>query len=166
MVGRNCRFLQVPFDQTQEAEHPSTRKGGKGKEERGTKEESTAAQPNRKRRRQPPSLSGSGPGTRTPETEAARKRMRKALATNTELQLEVVNYTKSGRQFVNILTMIPIRWHSTEYNYCVGLLCEKVGVEEEMKGRKGVLVDNEDEIGEDWKGMRSGNGEFVRCGVA
>ena len=57
--------------------------------------------------------------------------MHEAVDGNEELQVEVVNFKKNGEAFVNILTLIPVRWKSEEYNYCVGFLCEKKEEEEE-----------------------------------
>lgn len=51
--------------------------------------------------------------------------MRKAVEHNTELQVEVVNFKKSGKRFVNLLSIIPIQWGGEEFIYSVGFLCEK-----------------------------------------
>jgi len=52
------------------------------------------------------------------------KSMCMALETNTEFQAEVTNFKKDGTKFANYLTMIPIRWDSQDYRYCVGLQCD------------------------------------------
>ncbi|TPX10214.1 uncharacterized protein E0L32_001411 [Thyridium curvatum] len=53
------------------------------------------------------------------------RRMRKSVDRNVELQLEVPNFRKNGTPFVNILTMIPVRWDSADFNYSVGLQCAR-----------------------------------------
>lgn len=58
------------------------------------------------------------------DKEAIRK-MRKALDTCSELQIEVVNFKKDGIKFVNFLTMIPVRCEGREL--CVGFLNELEG---------------------------------------
>jgi PAS domain S-box-containing protein len=52
------------------------------------------------------------------------RKMRKAVEKNEEIQLEVVNFKKSGSKFVNLLTMIPVRWNSQDYRYSVGFQVE------------------------------------------
>ena len=56
------------------------------------------------------------------DKETVRK-MRKAVDKRTELQIEVVNFKKSGQPFVNVLTMIPIMVDGRPH--CVGFQCEK-----------------------------------------
>lgn len=53
--------------------------------------------------------------------------MSKSVQSNKEHQTEVVNFHKSGKAFVNILTMIPIQWDGQEYVYSVGFLCDRDG---------------------------------------
>lgn len=53
------------------------------------------------------------------------KKMKRAVEKKEELQLEVVNFRKNGKKFVNVLTMIPVKWDSSEYRYMVGLMVEK-----------------------------------------
>ncbi|KAL0941882.1 vivid pas protein vvd [Colletotrichum truncatum] len=48
------------------------------------------------------------------------KKMERAVKTNDEVQLEVLNFKKDGTPFVNILTMIPVCWDSQHYRYSVG----------------------------------------------
>ncbi|ORY61302.1 vivid PAS protein VVD [Pseudomassariella vexata] len=53
------------------------------------------------------------------------KKMRRAVERNEELAVEVVNFKKNGRQFINLLAMIPICWNSAEPKYSVGFQAEK-----------------------------------------
>lgn len=48
------------------------------------------------------------------------KKMRKAVERNAELQVKVRNFKKNGQPFINYLTMIPIMYKSTVYNYSIG----------------------------------------------
>lgn len=48
--------------------------------------------------------------------------MRKAIDRRNEIQLEVVNYKKSGVPFRNYLTMIPVEVDGRQL--CLGLQCE------------------------------------------
>jgi PAS domain-containing protein len=52
------------------------------------------------------------------------KTMGRAVETNTEIALEVVNFKKNGQRFVNMLSMIPICWDSTEPRFSVGFQAE------------------------------------------
>ena len=54
-------------------------------------------------------------------------RMKKAVDTHREIQLKIVNFKKSGRSFVNMLTMIPIDWDGEEFRYYVGFQAEVNG---------------------------------------
>ncbi|KAI5866204.1 putative vivid protein [Durotheca rogersii] len=53
------------------------------------------------------------------------KRMSRAVASNTELAVQVTNFKKNGDRFVNILTMIPVCWNSSVPRYSVGFQAEK-----------------------------------------
>jgi PAS domain S-box-containing protein len=54
------------------------------------------------------------------------KKMRKAVDRNRELRIEVVNFKKDGTRFVNVLTMIPVKWNNNpDYNYSVGFQMER-----------------------------------------
>ncbi|KAL7622293.1 hypothetical protein AAE478_007797 [Parahypoxylon ruwenzoriense] len=53
------------------------------------------------------------------------KRMRRAVESNAELAIEVTNFKKNGKRFINILTMIPVYWDSREPRYSVGFQAEK-----------------------------------------
>ena len=43
------------------------------------------------------------------------------LTARAEVQVTLVNYRKGGQPFTNFLTMIPLRWDSSEFRYCIGL---------------------------------------------
>jgi len=51
------------------------------------------------------------------------QKMRKALETRAEVQVEVLNFKKNGQPFVNILTMIPVMVGGRVH--CVGFQCEE-----------------------------------------
>lgn len=53
------------------------------------------------------------------------RKMHTAVQTNDEVQLEVVNFKRNGSLFVNLLTMIPVRWDSHDFRYCVGFQVER-----------------------------------------
>jgi hypothetical protein len=57
--------------------------------------------------------------------------MRRAVRGNREVQVEVVNYKKSGEMFVNLVTIIPVQVRAAGayggrgvYNYSVGFMCD------------------------------------------
>ncbi|KAI1387411.1 putative vivid protein [Hypoxylon trugodes] len=53
------------------------------------------------------------------------KKMRRAVESNKELAIEVTNFKKSGKKFVNLLAMVPVHWDSLTPRYSVGFLAEK-----------------------------------------
>lgn len=53
------------------------------------------------------------------------KAMRQAVESNNELSVEVVNFKKDGKRFINMLTMIPVHWDSPTPRYSVGFQAEK-----------------------------------------
>lgn len=61
---------------------------------------------------------------RTKDNREAVRKMRRAVEMNREVQVEVVNYKKSGQGFVNLLSIIPVRYGGVRFNYAVGFLCE------------------------------------------
>lgn len=56
--------------------------------------------------------------------KVASHKIRKALESCDEIQLEVTNYRKTGQKFTNILSIIPVSWDSPGYRYAVGFCCE------------------------------------------
>jgi hypothetical protein len=62
----------------------------------------------------------------------ARAVLRDKLAKGEEAQVRLVNYTKSGHQFFNLLTTIPIKWDDgdealgLEKRYVVGFQAQDV----------------------------------------
>ncbi|KAI1337007.1 vivid PAS protein VVD [Xylariaceae sp. FL0016] len=51
--------------------------------------------------------------------------MQRAVESNKELAVEVVNFKKNGQRFINILAMIPVYWDSATPRYSVGFMAEK-----------------------------------------
>jgi len=43
-----------------------------------------------------------------------------------EVQVSLINYRKGGQPFMNLLTMIPIKWDADEYRYYVGFQVDLV----------------------------------------
>lgn len=54
--------------------------------------------------------------------------MRDAIKANIEHQTTITNFTKDGRSFVNLLTLIPITWDTPEFRYSVGFQCDKASL--------------------------------------
>lgn len=46
--------------------------------------------------------------------------IRKSLDGGRESQISLINYRKNGDSFINLLTIIPIKWDSDEIRYYVG----------------------------------------------
>lgn len=44
----------------------------------------------------------------------------------TEVQVSLINYRKGGQPFMNLLTMIPIKWDTEEFRYYVGFQVDLV----------------------------------------
>ncbi|KAI0477684.1 putative vivid protein [Xylariaceae sp. FL0804] len=53
------------------------------------------------------------------------KEMHSAVQSNSEVALEVVNFKKNGKRFINILAIIPVYWDSSTPRYSVGFMAEK-----------------------------------------
>lgn len=75
----------------------------------------------------PPAGGGGGGGSssaaprRSAADKAALRDIRHAVGHNRECQVQITNYRKDGTRFLNYLTIIPVRWNSSEFNYSVGL---------------------------------------------
>lgn len=53
-------------------------------------------------------------------------RLRSTINDRSEIQASIINYRKGGQPFMNLITMIPIRWDSEEYRYYVGFQVDLV----------------------------------------
>jgi pre-rRNA-processing protein SRD1 len=53
-------------------------------------------------------------------------RLRSTIRERTEIQASIINYRKGGQPFMNLITMIPIRWDSDEYRFYVGFQVDLV----------------------------------------
>lgn len=51
-------------------------------------------------------------------------KMRQAVQTRSELQVEVTNYKKDGKRFTNALSLIPVMREGSDYRYVVGFQVE------------------------------------------
>jgi hypothetical protein len=73
---------------------------------------------------------GSGSGVRSGQSRQYQhkdvlKNMRKAVEKNEEIQVELVNFKKNRERFVNLLSIIPVRWDGDKgYRYSVGFQVE------------------------------------------
>lgn len=52
--------------------------------------------------------------------------LKSKIETRSEVQVSLINYRKGGQPFMNLLTMIPIRWDSEDYRFCVGFQVDLV----------------------------------------
>ncbi|KAK7743707.1 hypothetical protein SLS62_010485 [Diatrype stigma] len=67
------------------------------------------------------------------DMKSIRRQLRHAIETNAELVVEIPNFRKDGRPFINFLTIIPVRWDggngggatTTTPRYSVGFQVEK-----------------------------------------
>ncbi|ESZ96747.1 hypothetical protein SBOR_2891 [Sclerotinia borealis F-4128] len=97
IVGKNCRFLQYPYDA-----HTF--------EKLGNIATATTTDLQTPIPLDDPNMAG-------------KSIVRKALDGNLEAQVTLVNYRKNGERFLNILTTVPVRWTAKEgevHNYIVG----------------------------------------------
>ncbi|KAL1962784.1 hypothetical protein VTN77DRAFT_9153 [Rasamsonia byssochlamydoides] len=53
-------------------------------------------------------------------------RLKSKVKARSEVQVSMINYRKGGQSFMNLLTMIPIRWDSDEYKFYVGFQVDLV----------------------------------------
>lgn len=53
-------------------------------------------------------------------------RLRSTIHDRTEIQASIINYRKGGQPFMNLITMIPIRWDSEDYRFYVGFQVDLV----------------------------------------
>ncbi|KAJ5572783.1 White collar 1 protein [Penicillium hetheringtonii] len=53
-------------------------------------------------------------------------RLRSTIEDRTEIQASLINYRKGGQPFMNLITMIPIRWDSDDFRFYVGFQVDLV----------------------------------------
>ncbi|EED14134.1 GATA transcription factor LreA [Talaromyces stipitatus ATCC 10500] len=53
-------------------------------------------------------------------------RLKEKIQARAEVQVSMINYRKGGQSFMNLLTMIPINWNSTDYRFYVGFQVDLV----------------------------------------
>ena len=51
--------------------------------------------------------------------------LKRKIEAQEEVQTEITNYTKDGRAFINLLTVIPIQWDTDGRKYFVGFQIER-----------------------------------------
>ncbi|KAJ0417173.1 PAS domain-containing protein [Aspergillus carlsbadensis] len=53
-------------------------------------------------------------------------RLKTTIEQQSEVQVSIINYRKGGQPFMNLVTMIPVRWESKEFRYFVGFQVDLV----------------------------------------
>lgn len=53
-------------------------------------------------------------------------RLRSTIEDRSEIQASIINYKKGGQPFMNLITMIPIKWNSSDYRFYVGFQVDLV----------------------------------------
>lgn len=53
-------------------------------------------------------------------------RLKEKIQARAEVQVSMINYRKGGQSFMNLLTMIPIHWNTTDYRFYVGFQVDLV----------------------------------------
>lgn len=53
-------------------------------------------------------------------------RLKSTIDERSEIQVSLINYRKGGQPFMNLITMIPIRWNSADYRFYVGFQVDLV----------------------------------------
>ncbi|KAF7118345.1 hypothetical protein CNMCM5793_007857 [Aspergillus hiratsukae] len=53
-------------------------------------------------------------------------RLRSTIEDRGEIQETIINYRKGGQPFMNLITMIPVRWNSPDYRFYVGFQVDLV----------------------------------------
>ncbi|KAB8293828.1 hypothetical protein EYC80_009309 [Monilinia laxa] len=105
IVGKNCRFLQQPYD-------PNTFEIlGNAPAAKSIPNTNNSA-----------TISAIQNAHNDPNS-FAKSTVRKALEFDLEAQVTLINYRKSGESFLNVLTTVPIKWTTSageEKNYVVG----------------------------------------------
>ncbi|CZT20198.1 related to vivid PAS protein VVD [Ramularia collo-cygni] len=94
VLGRNCRFLQVP----------------------GTSDDTTS------RGRTPglDKISMPGAPSQTVDLQHELHRLKHSLSHKEEVQAMLLNYHKSGRAFLNLVTVVPVETPGDDHQYLVG----------------------------------------------
>ncbi|KKK16453.1 hypothetical protein P175DRAFT_0510405 [Aspergillus ochraceoroseus IBT 24754] len=62
-------------------------------------------------------------------------RLRTTIDERTEIQASIINYRKGGQPFMNLITMIPVRWDSNDYRFFVGFQVDLVEKPDAVKRR-------------------------------
>lgn len=120
IIGRNCRFLQTP---------PGVLKSPT----KDTRESSTDATSRHESHEKSKETRRNTTPSRTEQRSNSNDRdvlsyFKSLLTAGKEAQILVTNYTKYGRSFRNLLTIIPISWDSPpgQYRYIVGFQAEQM----------------------------------------
>lgn len=73
-------------------------------------------------------------------------RLKEKIQARAEVQVSMINYRKGGQAFMNLLTMIPIQWNTTDYRFYVGFQVDLVeqphAVTKRNAGKFDCTVDN------------------------
>lgn len=92
VLGRNCRFLQTPGA----ADRPASREGTIDK------------------------VRVPGSQSQTVDLQHELQRMKQSLSRNEEVQVVLLNYKKSGKAFLNLVTVVPVDSDNENHRYFVG----------------------------------------------
>ena len=65
-------------------------------------------------------------------------KLKTAVAEGREIQQSLINYRKGGKPFLNLLTMIPIPWDSSDpsFRYCIGFQIDLVECPDAISGQE------------------------------
>ncbi|KMW68925.1 white collar 1, variant [Blastomyces dermatitidis ATCC 18188] len=63
------------------------------------------------------------------------RHLKRKINARSEVQECLVNYRKGGQPFLNLLSVVPIRWFSDEYNFCVGFQLDLVDSPQAVTGK-------------------------------
>ncbi|RYO77554.1 hypothetical protein DL766_005025 [Monosporascus sp. MC13-8B] len=110
ILGRNCRVLQAPRPGSTSKSSKSSKSKSLGPTGKGTGDSRKG---------------GSRKATTMVDKKVVRE-MRRAVEANAEVEVEVLNFTRDGRPFINCLAIIPVCWDSGAVpRYSVGFQAEK-----------------------------------------
>ncbi|KAH1496427.1 hypothetical protein KXV92_005067 [Aspergillus fumigatus] len=62
-------------------------------------------------------------------------RLRSTIEHRGEIQATIINYRKGGQPFMNLITMVPVRWNSPDYRFYVGFQVDLVEKPDAIKMR-------------------------------
>ncbi|RYP92884.1 hypothetical protein DL770_001055 [Monosporascus sp. CRB-9-2] len=110
ILGRNCRVLQAPGPGSMSKPSKSSKSKSGGRTDTGTGD----------------SRKGESRKAAAVVDKKVVREMRRAVEANAEVEVEILNFTRDGRPFVNCVSIIPVCWDSGGVpRYSVGFQAEK-----------------------------------------